>query len=189
MHGCPELATPRRRPELSRSRNRKPSTGGRIGGVGAPGAGLAISDETDSPLSGAKAVISTSEVTFGSLPASGSLARMNARARRRGTEKQCCPAQRSISSSAEVTGQRSANYRIIVLRVNSGHLEWCLSNFRMASSCETESELRANCVPKWLPGDLGLLNYAESTSRDFQGTSRNRTERLLRLRRSIDLST
>jgi hypothetical protein len=31
--------------------------GGRIGGTGAPGAGLAISDPTDSPLSAAKAVM------------------------------------------------------------------------------------------------------------------------------------
>src|SRR5262249_60176557 len=42
---------------LERSSNRKPSWGGRIGGTGAPGAGLAISDETDSPWSGAKAAI------------------------------------------------------------------------------------------------------------------------------------
>jgi hypothetical protein len=41
---------------LPRSRNRNPSTGGRIGGTGAPGGGLAISEFTDSPLSGAKAV-------------------------------------------------------------------------------------------------------------------------------------
>src|ERR1700681_812156 len=40
---------------FERSRNRKPSCGGRIGGTGAPGAGLAIRDETDSPWSGAKA--------------------------------------------------------------------------------------------------------------------------------------
>ncbi len=37
------------------SRNRKPSCGGRIGGTGAPGGGFLISDETDSPLSGANA--------------------------------------------------------------------------------------------------------------------------------------
>src|ERR1700752_5541146 len=42
---------------FARSRNRKPSCGGRIGGTGAPGGGFLISDETDSPLSGAKAVI------------------------------------------------------------------------------------------------------------------------------------
>ena len=42
---------------FERSRNRKPSCGGRIGGTGAPGAGFAISDETDSPRSGAKAAI------------------------------------------------------------------------------------------------------------------------------------
>ena len=42
---------------LSRSRNRKPSCGGRIGGTGAPGGGFAISEETDSPASGAKAAI------------------------------------------------------------------------------------------------------------------------------------
>src|SRR5438093_10806470 len=35
------------------SRKRKPSCGGRIGGTGAPGFGSLISEETDSPLSGA----------------------------------------------------------------------------------------------------------------------------------------
>src|SRR5438552_2449714 len=39
------------------SRNRKPSCGGNIGGTGAPGAGSLISVDTDSPLSGANAVI------------------------------------------------------------------------------------------------------------------------------------
>src|SRR5882724_1027600 len=39
------------------SRNRKPSCGGWIGGTGAPGGGSLISAATDSPLSGAKAVI------------------------------------------------------------------------------------------------------------------------------------
>src|SRR5258705_776226 len=33
------------------SRNRNPSTGGRMGGTGAPGCGSLISAETDSPLS------------------------------------------------------------------------------------------------------------------------------------------
>src|SRR5262249_36539577 len=42
---------------FSLSRNRKPSFGGRIGGTGAPGAGLAMSVFTDSPASGAKAVM------------------------------------------------------------------------------------------------------------------------------------
>jgi len=41
----------------SRSRNRKPSWGGRIGGTGAPGGGSAMSVLTDSPLSGAKAAM------------------------------------------------------------------------------------------------------------------------------------
>src|SRR6266705_117206 len=45
---------------FSRSRNRKPSLGGRIGGTGAPGGGLAISVFTDSPLSGANAAMYTS---------------------------------------------------------------------------------------------------------------------------------
>src|ERR1700754_2589887 len=36
---------------------RKPLTGGRIGGTGAPGGGFAISELTDSPLSGANAVM------------------------------------------------------------------------------------------------------------------------------------
>src|SRR5688572_32616787 len=40
-----------------RSRNRKPSWGGRIGGTGAPGGGFLIREETDSPLSGAKAAM------------------------------------------------------------------------------------------------------------------------------------
>src|SRR5262252_6369574 len=34
---------------FSRSRNKKPSCGGRIGGTGAPGGGSLMSDETDSP--------------------------------------------------------------------------------------------------------------------------------------------
>jgi hypothetical protein len=42
---------------LSRSRNRNPSLGGRIGGTGAPGGGSAISELTDSPLSGANAAM------------------------------------------------------------------------------------------------------------------------------------
>src|SRR5437588_5491593 len=42
---------------LSLSRNRKPLCGGRIGGTGAPGGGSLMSVDTDSPLSGAKAVI------------------------------------------------------------------------------------------------------------------------------------
>src|SRR4029077_19637601 len=37
---------------LALSRNRKPFCGGRIGGTGAPGTGLAMSVFTDSPLSG-----------------------------------------------------------------------------------------------------------------------------------------
>src|SRR5258706_4100129 len=40
---------------LSRSRNKNPSTGGRIGGTGAPGGGSAMRVFTDSPLSGANA--------------------------------------------------------------------------------------------------------------------------------------
>src|ERR1700692_1186672 len=39
------------------SRKRYPFLGGKIGGTGAPGGGLAISAFTDSPLSGAKAVM------------------------------------------------------------------------------------------------------------------------------------
>src|SRR5919106_4368351 len=42
---------------FSRSRKRNPSTGGRIGGTGAPAGGSLISELTDSPLSGAKAVM------------------------------------------------------------------------------------------------------------------------------------
>src|SRR5207253_9542618 len=52
------------------SRNKKPSCGGRIGGTGAPGGASLISDDTDSPLSGAKAAMYTSPATFGSVPAS-----------------------------------------------------------------------------------------------------------------------
>src|SRR5260370_29736488 len=52
------------------SRNREPSCGGSIGGTGAPGDGSLISVATDSPLSGAKAVIYTSPATLGSFPAS-----------------------------------------------------------------------------------------------------------------------
>src|SRR6266540_40867 len=42
---------------LPRSKNRKPSCGGRIGGTGAPGGGSAISVFTDSPASGANAAM------------------------------------------------------------------------------------------------------------------------------------
>src|SRR5712675_1030212 len=52
------------------SRNRKPSCGGWIGGTGAPGGGSLMSVATDSPLSGAKAVIYTRPATLGWLPAS-----------------------------------------------------------------------------------------------------------------------
>src|SRR6266478_4787906 len=55
---------------FSRSKSRKPSFGGRIGGTGAPGGGLAIRVLTDSPLSGAKPVMYTNPATFGSVPAS-----------------------------------------------------------------------------------------------------------------------
>src|ERR1700736_6322842 len=52
------------------SRKRNPPLGGKIGGTGAPGGGFAISELTDSPLSGANAVMYTSPATFGSVPAS-----------------------------------------------------------------------------------------------------------------------
>ncbi len=55
---------------LSRSRKRKPSTGGRMGGTGAPGGGSAMRVLTDSPLSGAKAAMYASEATLGWVPAS-----------------------------------------------------------------------------------------------------------------------
>src|SRR5215207_3841972 len=42
---------------LSRSRNKNPSWGGRIGGTGAPGGGSAISALTDSSVSGANAAM------------------------------------------------------------------------------------------------------------------------------------
>lgn len=42
---------------LSRSRNRNPSWGGRMGGTGAPGGGSAIRELTDSPVSGANAAM------------------------------------------------------------------------------------------------------------------------------------
>jgi hypothetical protein len=42
---------------FSRSRNRKPSRGGRIGGTGAPGGGSAIRVFTDSPALGANAAM------------------------------------------------------------------------------------------------------------------------------------
>src|SRR6266550_1344650 len=41
----------------ARSRNRYPSSGGMIGGTGAPGGGFLISDDTDSPESGANAAM------------------------------------------------------------------------------------------------------------------------------------
>src|SRR6202049_4188128 len=52
------------------SRNKNPSCGGSIGGTGAPGGGSLRSADTDSPLSGANAVIYTSPTTLGSFPAS-----------------------------------------------------------------------------------------------------------------------
>src|SRR6267142_4818321 len=52
------------------SRNKKPSCGGSTGGTGAPGGGSLMSVATDSPLSGAKAVIYTSPATLGWVPAS-----------------------------------------------------------------------------------------------------------------------
>src|SRR5262249_25555020 len=55
---------------FARSRGRNPLCGGRIGGTGAPCGGFAISVWTDSPLSGANAVMYTSAPTLGSLPAS-----------------------------------------------------------------------------------------------------------------------
>src|SRR6202007_314303 len=55
---------------FARSRSRKPSWGGRIGGTGAPGGGFLIRADTDSPLSGAKAAMYTSPATLGSFPAS-----------------------------------------------------------------------------------------------------------------------
>src|SRR5208282_1910417 len=55
---------------LALSRNRKPSCGGMMGGTGAPGGGSLMSVATDSPLSGAKAVMYTRPATFGLLPAS-----------------------------------------------------------------------------------------------------------------------
>ena len=55
---------------LARSRNRKPSCGGRIGGTGAPGGGLAIRVSTDLPASGANAAHSE-RADLGSLPACG----------------------------------------------------------------------------------------------------------------------
>jgi hypothetical protein len=42
---------------FSRSKNKNPSWGGRIGGTGAPGGGSAMSVLTDSPLSGANAAM------------------------------------------------------------------------------------------------------------------------------------
>jgi hypothetical protein len=42
---------------FSRSKNKNPSVGGRIGGTGAPGGGSAMRVLTDSPLSGAKAAM------------------------------------------------------------------------------------------------------------------------------------
>src|ERR1700751_2174365 len=52
------------------SRNKKPSWGGLIGGLGPPDGKPLMSDPTDSPLSGAKAAMYTRAETFGWLPAS-----------------------------------------------------------------------------------------------------------------------
>src|SRR5437588_866475 len=56
--------------KFERSRSKKPSRGGRIGGTGAPGGGFLIIVSMDSPASGANAAMYTSPATFGSLPAS-----------------------------------------------------------------------------------------------------------------------
>src|SRR5262249_17317727 len=55
---------------LSWSRSKKPSCAGRIRGTGAPGGGFWMSDETDSPWSGANAAMYTSPATLGAAPAS-----------------------------------------------------------------------------------------------------------------------
>src|SRR4030095_3065977 len=55
---------------LALSRNRNPSSGGKIGGTGAPGGGSLMSEATDSPLSGANAAMYTRPATFGWLAAS-----------------------------------------------------------------------------------------------------------------------
>src|SRR6185503_20081212 len=49
---------------FSRSRNRKPLSGGRIGGTGASGGGSAINVLTDSPASGANAAMYTRPATL-----------------------------------------------------------------------------------------------------------------------------
>jgi hypothetical protein len=54
---CPAGRSPAKEAaNLSRSRNKKPSTGGRIGGCGPSAGKPAMRALTDSPLSGAKAV-------------------------------------------------------------------------------------------------------------------------------------
>jgi hypothetical protein len=55
---------------LPRSRNRKPFTGGRIGGCGPSAGNPATSVLTDSPLSGANAVMYASAATWSCWPAS-----------------------------------------------------------------------------------------------------------------------
>jgi hypothetical protein len=55
---------------LSRSRNRKPSLGARIGGCGPSAGKPEMSALTDSPLSGAKAAMYTTAPTFSCRPAS-----------------------------------------------------------------------------------------------------------------------
>src|SRR6266581_6767330 len=68
---CSALTSPANEAwNLSRSRKRKTSLGGRIGGTGAPGGGSAISVLTDSPRSGANAAMYTRAATLGALPAS-----------------------------------------------------------------------------------------------------------------------
>src|SRR4051794_19296971 len=68
---CPAGRSPAKdAANLSRSRYRLPSRGGRIGGTGAPGGGSAMRVLTDSPLSGAKAVTYTSAETLGCVPTS-----------------------------------------------------------------------------------------------------------------------
>src|SRR5207245_10562077 len=58
LHGASGLTSPAKDAgNFALSSSRKPSTDGRIGGTGAAGGGSLISEDTDSPLSSAKAAI------------------------------------------------------------------------------------------------------------------------------------
>lgn len=67
-------------------------------------------------------------------------------------------------------------------------LESCSSSSRVSDSCETDLECTEDGVLNWALCN-SFLSYAQTARGDPYGTSRNRTERLWRRGREVDLST